>query len=470
MEIEPGKDFVKTWRVENTGSTSWGKGFHLVFAQGHPMTDILGHPVQSVPPGSQADISISLTSPSTPGTYFGDWYLQDDLGNRFGEVLFLRIVVTKFQDVIKPVPSTSGVSAARYLEDVNVPDGTRMKAGSEFVKRWRVENTGTTTWGEGFHIVHVGRDPLTTQLSQPLTPAIPGQQVDVSVSLVTPENSGNYVSQWRMQDEHGQIFGELLFLEINVVPEIKTSWKFDPPAWKKAIWSITSIFESGKAEGDPAAYQTVDAGIISYGKHQATLGSGTLNRVVEAFLRRSNSPTSQALKQEYAERIAKGDASLRNDGRLRQLLLQAAAEPEMNEAQDEVFDQNFYQPVIAQARKYNISSPLGLACLYDTQIQGGLFILLPRVTEKLGGIVGESGPKGVIDEATWIGTFLDLREERLLKLAEQNEAAGQTVNADALRISTFRVQEYRKLLQANNLTLEGELTIRTRKVQGITVV
>jgi hypothetical protein len=139
----------------------------------------------------------------------------------------------------------------------------------------------------------------------------------------------------------------------------------------------------------------------------------------------------------------------------------------MSEAQDSVFDQSFYQPAVTQAQRYNVSTPLGLACLYDTNIQGGLFILLPRVTERVGGVIGETGPSGIINEASWIGAFLDLREERLLRLADQSEARGDQVNANALRISTFRGEEYRKLLQAGNLMLEGELTVRQRKVRGI---
>ena len=49
------------------------------------------------------------------------------------------------------------------------------------------------------------------------------------------------------------------------MPELKSAMKIDSRAWRQTIWAITSVFESGKPEGDPAAYQTLDAGIISYG-------------------------------------------------------------------------------------------------------------------------------------------------------------------------------------------------------------
>ncbi len=343
----------------------------------------------------------------------------------------------------------------------------RLKAGQSFTKTWRVENTGSNKWGKGYHLVHAGREALTKQLKQQLPVATPGQQVNISITLTTPDTPGHYFSDWRMQDDQGRTFGDNLYVEFNVVSEVKSSLKFRPDVWRDTIWAITSIFESGRPEGRADAYQTQDAGIISYGKHQATLGSGTLNQVMKAYFQRSSSPTSQKLKQEYAERIRAGDKNLRDDAELRRLLLEAAREPAMEEAQDAIFDQNFYQPAINRAKTTHVSTPLGLACLYDTKIQGGMDIVLKEVTNKLGGTIGETGPNGPIDEETWIRVFLDLREARLHRLADRYEAEGNEINAKWLRTSIFRVDEHRKLLQMDNLNLEGNLLIRGQSVSGI---
>ena len=40
--------------------------------------------------------------------------------------------------------------------DVNVPDGTQMTPGQQFVKTWRIKNDGICTWGAGYH--HRGQD------------------------------------------------------------------------------------------------------------------------------------------------------------------------------------------------------------------------------------------------------------------------------------------------------------------------
>lgn len=242
---------------------------------------------------------------------------------------------------------------------------------------------------------------------------------------------------------------------------------FDPQGWRRVIWAITSVFESGSAAGDPSAYQTADAGIISYGKHQAALASGALYRVVQRYIACSRSQTSRELEREFAPRIAARDASLRGDRRLRRLLREAAAEPEMEQAQDDVFETDYYQPSVTLARRHNVGTPLGLACVYDTMVQGGLSQLLSQVTEQLGGVVGEMGHAGLIVESAWLTQFLALREQRLMRLAESSAAAGDQLSANALRTSTFRVREYRKLLEGNNLALVGELRIRNVRVPGI---
>jgi hypothetical protein len=45
------------------------------------------------------------------------------------------------------------------------------------------------------------------------------------------------------------------------------------------VFDITGHFEGGK----PDSLQTVDAGIISYGMHQATLASGSLYNVLKRY-------------------------------------------------------------------------------------------------------------------------------------------------------------------------------------------
>jgi hypothetical protein len=185
--------------------------------------------------------------------------------------------------------------------------------------------------------------------------------------------------------------------------------------------------------------------------------------VLNAYFQRSSSATSQALQQEYAQRIQRKEESLRHDARFKQLLLAAAAEPEMSQAQDEVFDNHFYTTVAARASQLGVKTPLGLACLYDTQIQGGLDRVVELVTQKL----GTSGPSASIDEPTWIRTFLDEREAWLNRVADNKEKENLPQDARFLRTSTFRVRELRQLLNSGNLQLAGEFSVRGQRIQGL---
>ena len=71
---------------------------------------------------------------------------------------------------------------------------------------------------------------------------------------------------------------------------------------------ITGVFEGGK----PSSLQTKDAGIISYGKHQATLASGSLYSVLKVYtdLSKGNTVTKIA---NYLPQVQKKDAQLRKD-------------------------------------------------------------------------------------------------------------------------------------------------------------
>jgi hypothetical protein len=345
-----------------------------------------------------------------------------------------------------------------------------------YVRRWTEDGEPALYRGidpnkdQSYYLAFVNGNPMTDILGHPLPGTTPGQQVDISLPLMAPLEPGTYFGDWRFQNAAGHFFGEIVFLRIVVPPpqaEAEGQSSFDPVAWRDTIWAITSVFESGSPEGDAAAFQVLDAGIISYGKHQATLASGSLHLVLQAYFQRSDTATSRALQQEYADRIGQRDESLRHDDRLRRLLLEAAAEPAMHEAQDAVFAKRFYQPAVDQARRHRVRSPLGLACLYDTAVQGGLLDVLAAVTERLGGVVGETSSAGTIDEATWLNIFLDERQKRLRRLADRFATAGDRVNAEALQISTFRVVELRNLLQAGNLALTGKLNIRGQEIPGI---
>ena len=93
--VSPGQSLVKTWQLRNTGSTTWGSGYKLVFRSG----DRLGTPesvdVPTVPLKQEVDLSVPLQIPSNlaSNTYTGHWQLRDPQGKFFGPDLWVTVKV-----------------------------------------------------------------------------------------------------------------------------------------------------------------------------------------------------------------------------------------------------------------------------------------------------------------------------------------------------------------------------------------
>ena len=104
-----------------------------------------------------------------------------------------------------------------YVEDVNVPDGTTMSPGQDFIKTWRVKNTGACPWGAGYVLVYAGyANPMSGQFIAMNEVIQPGQEVEVSVQFKAPAQAGEYLSAWTMRNPQGVTFPEVVFVKIIV--------------------------------------------------------------------------------------------------------------------------------------------------------------------------------------------------------------------------------------------------------------
>jgi hypothetical protein len=103
-------------------------------------------------------------------------------------------------------PGTSGplCEVFKFIADVNYPDDTGVAAGTEFVKTWKIRNTGTCAWGTGYKLVYGGYSDKMSGVPQAITTVIqPGQEIDVSVQFKAPTKPGVYVSAWTMVNPQG---------------------------------------------------------------------------------------------------------------------------------------------------------------------------------------------------------------------------------------------------------------------------
>jgi len=91
--IPPNTTFVKTWRVQNPGPDRWPPGCILRFSTGVQLAFQDRVLVEPLEPYTATDISVEMTSPSTPGMYESKWRMSTATGNFFGEIIWVIISV-----------------------------------------------------------------------------------------------------------------------------------------------------------------------------------------------------------------------------------------------------------------------------------------------------------------------------------------------------------------------------------------
>ncbi|MBI5353282.1 MAG: hypothetical protein HZB50_11635 [Chloroflexi bacterium] len=100
--------------------------------------------------------------------------------------------------------------------DVTIIDGTAMTPGQEFVKTWKIKNTGICAWGDGYKLIFSYGEKM-NGVAVPLGTLVQvGQEVEVSVNFKAPTKLGEYTSAWQMANAKGIIFGKAVFVKIIV--------------------------------------------------------------------------------------------------------------------------------------------------------------------------------------------------------------------------------------------------------------
>lgn len=104
-----------------------------------------------------------------------------------------------------------------FVADVTVPDGTNMSPGQDFLKTWRVKNTGSCPWGDGYELIYAGYANRMDGQAQALTQVVqPGQEVELSVQFQAPDEIGEYLSAWQMANPRGITMPEAIYVKIIV--------------------------------------------------------------------------------------------------------------------------------------------------------------------------------------------------------------------------------------------------------------
>jgi hypothetical protein len=103
-----------------------------------------------------------------------------------------------------------------FRDDLTIPDGTNVVAGSTLDKQWEVRNSGTCNWTSGYTLTNISGDNMGVTTDQDLVPARRGSTVTIRIIFVAPDEPGSYTSAWQAVDKNGNLFGDPIFIDINV--------------------------------------------------------------------------------------------------------------------------------------------------------------------------------------------------------------------------------------------------------------
>lgn len=132
------------------------------------------------------------------------------------------------QPVVLPTsasPATAALGDACnnsvFEADITIPDGEVIKPGFNFQKIWKIRNTGSCTWDEGYSLVYIGGstpdlDPVNFNFVNSGDFVAGGAAVNIAVNLTTPCTPGKYEGHWRMRSDSGYYFGTIISVYVEV--------------------------------------------------------------------------------------------------------------------------------------------------------------------------------------------------------------------------------------------------------------
>lgn len=206
---------------------------------------------------------------------------------------------------------------------------------------------------------------------------------------------------------------------------------------QKTARAIVNVFETGRIRGNYSAIAVLkgDSGHLSYGRSQATLGSGSLFRLLDTYCLQPNAQFAPQLRP-FLSALQNKDVRLDTDAIFRQLLRDAAGQDAvMRATQDQFFDNNYFVPARTAAQALGITAPLGITVVYDSHVQGGW----GKVKSRIGPVVGG-------DTRGWIRRYISQRSQWLKSLK------------DPLPVTVYRMASFDALINAEKWDLALPLT------------
>ena len=205
------------------------------------------------------DTTIVWTAPAEPGTY----NIAAMIGTQSkgtgsivvsaGSPVTATAATTDTTSVTASSTTTTTVAAgclsAKYVADVTIPDGTKLKNSEAFTKTWKVQNDGTCDWGDDTVLAFVSGSKLGTPDTVKVGKVASGSSVDVSVALTAPDQYGNYTGVWQLKNASGAFGTQLSAVITAGDPPAGTVVAAAPPV--VAVGNIGSFELGGQINGSP---------------------------------------------------------------------------------------------------------------------------------------------------------------------------------------------------------------------------
>jgi chitosanase len=211
--------------------------------------------------------------------------------------------------------------------------------------------------------------------------------------------------------------------------------------------AIVNIFETGRLLGDYSGVvvDPKDPGHLTYGRSQTTLASGNLFTLISSYCGAPGAMFGTSL-QPFLRALQARDFSLDSDMNLRAILKRAGNDPTMHQVQDRFFDSAYWLPAnrlaanIQLAGQTGLATPLGIATVYDGLVHGS-FSTIRWATS--------SGFAALPSEHEWVARYVSVRRAWL---------SGNRIIR--LRDTVYRMDELKKLIDANNWDLILDIVVR----------
>lgn len=118
---------------------------------------------------------------------------------------------------------------ARHVADVTIPDNSELPADTPVTKTWRLRNSGYIAWPADSQLLFISRrgDDLNGPERVFVGAVEPSQEVEVSVTFVTPTEPGRYIGYYRMATATGK-FGQRVWVSF-IIPTPAPAPMIDAP-------------------------------------------------------------------------------------------------------------------------------------------------------------------------------------------------------------------------------------------------